>query len=343
MNSSTQRRDHANSSQSQGAYLCAGLRQLEWITRHSITGEKRELLRRYQQLKPAYNGMMVFFLIQWLAAGMVMSAVDFLPVTLLCSLLMGFSVVGLPILMHEACHSLLSRNPMVNRWLGFLCGVPGLVSVSAYRSIHLIHHSHTRTDQDPDNIEQANGVPLPKVFLHYLVLVAGIYFYIPTVAVTGYKKGRKEMKSAILVEYSLMLAIVAGAYILFPLESLVRYWLIPLLIAAQLSNVRGLAEHGLMSTGNPFVDTRTVLSNRFVSFMMCNLNYHLEHHLFPGIPWYNLPKVHRLLRDEFQKAGASLYRSYSSFLADFFKVTWSEPLRTDARLLPAHIRDEVCL
>lgn len=343
MNTSTQRGDHDNGAQAQGAYLCTGLRQLEWITRRSITDEKREQLRRYQQLKPTYNGMIVFFLIQWLVAGMVMSAVDFLPVTLLCSLLMGFSVAGLPILMHEACHSLLSRNPIVNRWLGFLCGVPGLVSVSAYRSIHLIHHSYTRTDQDPDNIDQGNAVPLPKAFLHYLVLVAGIYFYIPTVAVTGFKKGRKEMKRAILVEYSLMMAMVAGAFILFPLESLVRYWLIPLLIAAQLSNVRGLAEHGLMSTGNPFIDTRTVLSNRFVSFMMCNLNYHLEHHLFPGVPWYNLPKVHRLLQDEFQKAGVSLYRSYTSFLVDFFKVTWSEPLRTNVRLLPAHIRDEVCL
>lgn len=328
---------------SEGAYLCAGLRQFESITRQSISTEKREGLRRLQKLEPAHNAMVIFFLAQWIAAGAVMSAVNFLPVEIACSLLMGFSVVGLPVLMHEGCHSLLSKNPLLNRWLGFICGVPGLVSVSAYRSIHLIHHSDTRTDRDPDNIEQGTGLPLPKAFLHYVVLVAGIYFYIPMVAVTGYRKGKKEMKKAIVVEYALLIAIVTGAFLVFPLESMVRYWLIPLLIAGQLSNVRGLAEHGLMSTGNPFIDTRTVLSNRFVSFMMCNLNYHLEHHLFPGIPWYNLPKVHRLLREEFQKAGASVYRSYSSFLFDFFKVTWSEPLKTHARLLPAHIRDEVCL
>jgi fatty acid desaturase len=45
--------------------------------------------------------------------------------------------------------------------------------------------------------------------------------------------------------------------------------------------------------------TRTVTSNRVVSILMCNLNYHLEHHTFPGIPWYHLPLLHGLLAPEY--------------------------------------------
>ncbi|NIT56735.1 MAG: fatty acid desaturase, partial [Aliifodinibius sp.] len=56
------------------------------------------------------------------------------------------------------------------------------------------------------------------------------------------------------------------------------------LFAAQILNVRGISEHGLTSTGNEFVDSRTILSNSVVSFLSCHVNYHLAHHLFPGIP-----------------------------------------------------------
>ncbi len=70
---------------------------------------------------------------------------------------------------------------------------------------------------------------------------------------------------------------------------------------------------------------------------MCNINYHLEHHLFPGMPWYNLPKVHRLLQDEYRQAGSSVYPSYTQFCIDFFKVIW-RGLLPNARLIPVEAR-----
>ena len=45
---------------------------------------------------------------------------------------------------------------------------------------------------------------------------------------------------------------------------------------------------------DPLRVARTVETSPFVSFFLNNLNYHLEHHLYPGIPWNNLPKVHRV-------------------------------------------------
>jgi fatty acid desaturase len=58
-----------------------------------------------------------------------------------------------------------------------------------------------------------------------------------------------------------------------------------------------------------------------------NLNYHLEHHLFPGVPWYNLPKVHRILLDDYTAAGSSIYRSYTRFLIDAFRAgIYGKPL-----------------
>jgi fatty acid desaturase len=72
--------------------------------------------------------------------------------------------------------------------------------------------------------------------------------------------------------------------------------------------------------GHPLTQTRTVTSNRVLSFFNLNLNYHIEHHLFPSMPWYNLPKLHALLQDEYREAGSSIYRSYLRFVLDAFRV-----------------------
>jgi fatty acid desaturase len=36
------------------------------------------------------------------------------------------------------------------------------------------------------------------------------------------------------------------------------------------------------------------------------VNYHLEHHLYPAVPHYHLPRLHRLLVDRRALAGAEV-------------------------------------
>ena len=36
------------------------------------------------------------------------------------------------------------------------------------------------------------------------------------------------------------------------------------------------------------------------------MNYHLEHHLFPNVPYYNLPKLHELIKDQCPPAYSGL-------------------------------------
>ncbi len=43
---------------------------------------------------------------------------------------------------------------------------------------------------------------------------------------------------------------------------------------------------------------RTVYLNPFTSFLYWQMNYHTEHHMYAGVPCYNLPKLHRLIRPE---------------------------------------------
>ena len=45
--------------------------------------------------------------------------------------------------------------------------------------------------------------------------------------------------------------------------------------------------------------TRTFYTNPFLGWLCyLNMQYHIEHHIFPGVPFYNLPKLHRLIKDQ---------------------------------------------
>jgi fatty acid desaturase len=46
------------------------------------------------------------------------------------------------------------------------------------------------------------------------------------------------------------------------------------------------------------LNTRTVLMNPVNRFLYLNMNYHIEHHMFPMVPYYNLPKLHELIKDQ---------------------------------------------
>ena len=322
-------------------YFCDNPRDVATISRKDLPRETWDVIRSLQQLDTRWNWRILFFYALWAVCSTVLLSTNLWFIQLACTIVSGFCIFGVPGMMHESSHSLLSKNASVNRWLGFVSGLPGLVSISAYRSIHSYHHAHTRSADDPDSIEDSTPKSLPLVAGYFIVLFFGIYVYIVTVAINGYKKASPALRAQILTEYGLIVAIIGGTFAAFPARAVVLTWVYPLLVAAQLTNVRGLAEHGMTTGGNPFVDTRTVISNRVVAFFMCNLNYHLEHHLFPGIPCYNLPKLHKLLETTYPTVAASVYRSYTAFLGDFFHVV-AKGIVPNVRLIPRHVREEFC-
>lgn len=322
-------------------YDCETPRNLKLLDRIYIPREKRAEIRALHDLNYWYNLKIVFFIGLWAAAGFLLLNTDFILLDLFFYFLIACAMVGMPILMHESNHNLLFKNQFLNRWVGFLCGLSGVVSVTAYRTVHLAHHANTGTEDDPDNMDNSVPKSIPMVLFFYLFLVLGAYLYIFHVAIEGFKLGNAEKRRKIAVEYLLIFAIYGLIFWYIPFYYVLHLWLIPLIIGVQLTNVRGLAEHGLITKNNAFTETRCVESNPFVSFMMCNLNYHLDHHLFPGVPWYNLPKLHKLLEDEYMEAGSSVYPSYTSFLIDFFKVTWSGYI-PDFRMIPEHMKDHAC-
>lgn len=250
----------------------------------------------------------------WIASALLMYRFPLWPIRAAGIVLIGISIQAMAILMHEALHRNLFRNRPWDRWAAFALGVPAFFSGTAYAVIHLNHHRHTRRPQDQDEI--ANRCRTTKQFhiLLYVRYLFGTLLYFLVVPMKALALATPDLRRRITGEYAAMFGIYVALIVTSVAaghgEWLVWYWLLPVGIAILLSNVRGNAEH--IGTGMDGVMTRsrTITSNPLVSFLMCNLNYHLEHHLYPGIPWYNLPRAHRLLRASYAKAEAHVERSY---------------------------------
>ena len=54
----------------------------------------------------------------------------------------------------------------------------------------------------------------------------------------------------------------------------------------------GLAENVL----DHRLNSRTVYMNPVNRYLYWNMNYHVEHHMFPMVPYHNLPKLHELVK-----------------------------------------------
>ena len=102
---------------------------------------------------------------------------------------------------------------------------------------------------------------------------------------------------------------------------LLLYWVIPLLtVFLAIRYIRSVAEHYAVEHENVLNESRTVLAPFWELWLIApwGLNYHLEHHLFPGVPCFRLGELHRLLmtRDPYPKIAHITHGYFSGLLSD---------------------------
>ncbi len=234
------------------------------------------------------------------------------PLTILVALfVIGARQLGLAILMHEAAHRTLFRerrqNDVVGNWL---CAYPVWGDVHPYRAYHLQHHAKTGTDADPD-LSLAAPFPITRESFRRKV-------WRDLSGQTGWKRAKATLKRDLGTSRgkarrltgaglaSLRGVVITNA-VLFALVSLLGHPALYLLwVAAWLTTyslvmrIRSIAEHGMIPDRlDPVRNTRTTLASPLERLLVApnRVNYHLEHHLLMMVPHYNLPKLHRLLRE----------------------------------------------
>jgi len=236
-----------------------------------------------------------------------------------CMILLATRAQALFVLAHEAVHYRLYETRWLNDLAGRLCATPVGISMFAYRVVHRLHHNHLYGKQDPDTPIHG-GYPRGRAYLATKLLkdVAGLTAWKTYAYFWGAPSATRtdDTKSDPLGDTSPKLRrdaltdrwVVAAFHILLPAAAAlggffweyVLLWAIPLWFILQpLLRFRSILEHGMTSeSGDAWRDARTNLGPAWVMWLIFphNVHYHLEHHLYPSLPQYSLPKAHKALR-----------------------------------------------
>jgi fatty acid desaturase len=62
------------------------------------------------------------------------------------------------------------------------------------------------------------------------------------------------------------------------------------------------------------LNSRTVYMNPISRFIYLNMNYHVEHHMFPMVPYYQLPKLHEEIKHDLPTPAPSIYAAFKEFM-----------------------------
>jgi fatty acid desaturase len=83
----------------------------------------------------------------------------------------------------------------------------------------------------------------------------------------------------------------------------------------------GLMQHGGLADDvlDHRMNSRTVYINPVSRFIYWNMNYHVEHHMFPMVPYHALPRLHALIAHDLPAPNRSIREAYSEILPMWFK------------------------
>lgn len=236
---------------------------------------------------------------------------------------------ALGVLSHDVVHFRFLNNRKLADIIGNIFMTwPLFFTIPGYRSMHLRHHSKVNTDEDPDWVRRKGKsdwvYPMTKRKLYTMLFldISGLNLYqniqkifLPKTD----KKLKEDFKSAGTSYYiSMGLYYFIGAVIITYFQAwnmFLIYWVVPYFTFFKLiKRLRAVGEHFGIPSEDIKEITRTTLCHPIEEFIFSQhqINYHIEHHRWAGIPFYNLPKLHKFLEQsgELEKLGHVTKKGY---------------------------------
>ncbi len=211
---------------------------------------------------------------------------------------LGSRQQGLGALFHDAAHGLVSRRRWLNDGLGsVLAAWPLGLTLGGYRRYHFAHHKLLGTEGDPEISHKramkqwelpASPFKVTRDFLSDLVLGG-----LPHLVVAG--RLTRPVRLAETLGFLLFWSLIA--LVAWSFDAI---W-VPVLFVAAIATVfwsgvrlRIWTEH--LGTR----DTHRIGLPSWVAWLVMphNIGMHWEHHHYPGVPFFNLPRLRRLLTEE---------------------------------------------
>jgi fatty acid desaturase len=240
---------------------------------------------------------------------------------------LGYLWMGMVTFMHDATHDVLFRNRTAGWLFGIVTMIPIFASFVAFKEDHLEHHRFNRSPRDPDAFTMGKRGALDFLLFYAYAVAGAVLSFVHFNFIYPLKRFNARQWSIHLFETALKVAVywwlVDSALRHGVLDKALAVWLWPIFFFSLFNSMRFIAEHyGTRWDAGPMAGTRTVISNPVHAFFWNNINLHIGHHVYPGVPWYNLGELHRLLESQIAASGALVDKSY---LAVYMNALWGGP------------------
>lgn len=231
---------------------------------------------------------------------------------------------------HELGHGTVFKTKWLNRFFLRLYSIISWHNFHEYAMSHTYHHRYTlhpRGDREVRLPQFASSKPLYFLQLFTFNIFGGLFTSgcIPIIKGTirtalgqyGTSVLQKEWSEALYaahpeerrhaVSWARLILLFHGSVLAVAI--IFQLWALPLVLTFQqftanwLKHFVGFPMHcGLRSNVSDFRKcVRTITLDPISEFLYWHMNWHLEHHMYAGVPCYNLKKLHRLVAHDMPK------------------------------------------
>ena len=224
---------------------------------------------------------------------------------------------------HEAGHGTAFKTPWMNNAVYEIASFMIMRNSATWRWSHARHHTDTYiVGRDPEIAIMRPpafarlllafvGVPDVIAFFPRLVYNAFIGVHPTEKTYVPHSEWSKVVRVAriTLAIYATTLALAVWMQSILPLMVIG----LPRMYGAWHHIMTGLLQHGGLADNviDHRLNSRTVYMNPISRFIYWNMNYHVEHHMFPMVPYHALPALHEAIKHDLPRPNASIGEAFA--------------------------------
>lgn len=246
---------------------------------------------------------------------------------------------------HEAGHGTAFKTDWMNNVLYEIASFMVMRESTVWRWSHTRHHSDTIiVGRDPEI-----AVPRPPNVKNIILGFFGLTAYVPYFKqVIRHSFGKMDVREKTFIPESefpkvyFRARIYLAIYLTVIAISIYSWSILPLLFiglvnifGTWLMVVYGMTQHAGLAENvlDHRLNCRTVYMNPIHRYLYWNMNYHVEHHMFPLVPYHALPRLHAAVKDDMPTPYPNLIVAWREIISAVARQV-KDPVYHVKRVLP---------
>lgn len=222
-----------------------------------------------------------------------------------------FSFFGMAGISHELLHNNVFVQKKLNNFFFKFFMILTFNNYGYFMFTHWAHHKNTLQDDDPKDLFKGElskrqlffwiFLDFPAFMNRIKILTKNSFGIMPQNTPVEKRESIKFSARVVLLTQGLLLIL----FLKFNLFSFIFFLTLAPFTFTFFNKILAINQHYKLNNlecdkDDHAFNSRTIILNKYVSFLYANMNYHIEHHYFPAIPFYNLPRAHRLVYDNLE-------------------------------------------